>query len=92
MSTAPKPRARPAPAPSNFNVRQVTNAQASWRAQAGKEGAFELQLILDHGAAEHILPMHAAELKAVLQLLGESARTMFDSERGLLLFSDLKLG
>lgn len=53
MSTAPKPRARPAPAPSSFNVRQVTNAQASWRAQAGKEGAFELQLILDHGAAEH---------------------------------------
>lgn len=31
MSTPPRRRALPALAPGSFDVRQVTNAQASWR-------------------------------------------------------------
>ncbi len=75
-----------------FSVRQVTNARASWRTESGGGGAFALQLILDHGAAKHVLPVEAQELRALLQLLRGSRRTSFDPARGLLVFADLELG
>ena len=43
-----------------FQVRQVTNMQASWQEQErGKAGLFTLQLILDNGVEEYILEPEA---------------------------------
>lgn len=75
-----------------FASRQVTNAQASCHLPPGGGPVrFELQLILDHGAAEHVLAVDAQDLKVVLQLLQGCDRTTFDQERNVLLFADLAL-
>ena len=48
---------------SRYNVRQVTNIQASWTERGrGEEGRFTLQLILDNGVEEYILEPEAEDI------------------------------
>ena len=74
-----------------YQVRQVTDYQASWVEQArGEEGRFTVQLILDNGVEEYILDVDADDMEPMLTLLGRSKHTTFDLERKVLMFSNLK--
>ena len=74
-----------------YQVREVTQYQASWVERArGEEGTFTLQLILDNGVEEYILEPTEDDLDAIIKLLGLSKHTMFDLERKVLMFSNLK--
>ncbi|WP_336489186.1 hypothetical protein [Methylobacterium nigriterrae] len=73
-----------------FQVRQVTNIQASWQErQRGEEGLFTLQLILDNGVEEYIMEPDAEDLEPLLKLFKISRHTTFDLERKVLMFSSL---
>ncbi len=73
-----------------YKVRQVTNIQASWtEQQRGQPGKFTVQLILDNGVEEYILDTAAGDVEALLQLFGRSAYATFDTERKVLMFSNL---
>jgi hypothetical protein len=74
-----------------IQVRQVTHVQASWSEQErGGEGAFTIQLILDHGASEYVLRPTAHDAQVLLELLGRSSAT-FDLGRKVLIFGGLEL-
>jgi hypothetical protein len=71
-------------------VRQVTHVQASWtERERGEEGAFTLQLILDQGADEYVLRPDADDLEIILRLFKLSGSASFDTERKVLMFSNL---
>ena len=71
-------------------VRQVTHVQASWtERERGEEGAFTLQLILDQGADEYVLRPDADDLDIILRLFKMSDSASFDTERKVLMFSNL---
>lgn len=75
---------------SRYNVRQVTNIQASWTERGrGEEGRFTLQLILDNGVEEYILDVDADDLEPMLTLFSKSGHTTFDLDRKVLMFSNL---
>ena len=75
-----------------FQVRQVTNIQASWQEQeTGKEGLFTLQLILDNGVEEYIMQPEAEDLESLLKLFKISKHTTFDTKRKVLMFSTLHI-
>ena len=75
---------------SQIKVREVTNIQASWTQQEpGASGVFTLQLILDNGAAEHILTLDEDDVDVLLELFGKSEHVMFDLERKVLMFGNL---
>ena len=74
-----------------YQVRQVTDIQASWtETERGEEGKFTLQLILDSGVEEYILEPDADDLEPMLKLFAVSSHTTFDLERKVLMFSNLK--
>jgi len=74
-----------------YQVRQVTNIQASWtERERGEEGRFTLQLILDNGVEEYILEPDSDDLEPMLRLFAISEHTTFDLERKVLMFSNLK--
>ena len=74
-----------------YQVREVTQYQASWVEQGrGEEGRFTIQLILDNGVEEYILEPTEDDIDVILKLLGMSKHTMFDMERKVLMFSNLK--
>ncbi|MBP1805200.1 hypothetical protein [Rubellimicrobium aerolatum] len=74
-----------------YQVREVTQYQASWVEQGrGEDGKFTLQLILDNGVEEYILEPTEDDIDVILKLLGQSKHTMFDMERKVLMFSNLK--
>jgi hypothetical protein len=76
--------------PRRIQVRQVTSYQASWTERGrGESGVFTLQLILDHGADEHILEVDEDDMDVLLKLLKRSEHTTYDLERGVLMFSNL---
>lgn len=75
---------------SRYNVRQVTNIQASWtERERGEEGRFTLQLILDNGVEEYILAPEAEDIDVILKLFTRSGTATFDLERKVLMFSNL---
>ena len=74
-----------------YQVRQVTDIQASWtETERGEGGKFTLQLILDSGVEEYILEPDADDLEPMLKLFAVSSHTTFDLERKVLMFSNLK--
>jgi hypothetical protein len=74
-----------------YQVREVTQYQASWVEQGrGEDGRFTLQLILDNGVEEYILEPTEDDVDVLLKLLERSKHTMFDMERKVLMFSNLK--
>lgn len=73
-----------------YQVRQVTNYQASWvESGRGEDGTFTLQLILDNGVEEYILEPTEDDLDLIVKLLGKSKHTTFDLDRKVLMFSNL---
>ncbi len=75
----------------SYVIRQVTDYQVSWaQEEDGEEGVFTVQLILDKGVEERILAVDSDDLDVLLTLFKESGHVMHDSERGLLIFENLK--
>ena len=73
-----------------YNIRQVTNIQASWtETERGEEGKFTLQLILDNGVEEYILQPDADDIDVILKLFKASPHTTFDLDRKVLMFANL---
>jgi hypothetical protein len=73
-----------------YNIRQVTNIQASWtETQRGEEGKFTLQLILDNGVEEYILEPEADDIDVILKLFARSGHTTFDVDRKVLMFANM---
>lgn len=74
-----------------YQVREVTQYQASWvEGGRGEDGRFTLQLILDNGVEEYILEPTEDDIDVILKLLDRSKHTMFDLDRKVLMFSNLK--
>jgi hypothetical protein len=75
-----------------IQVRQVTHVQASWTEQdRGGDGAFTLQLILDHGADEYVLRPTAEDTEVLLKLFKRSDSAMFDLDRKVVIFNNLTI-
>ncbi len=73
-----------------YQVRQVTNIQASWtERERGQPGKFTLQLILDNGVEEYILEPSEGDIDVILKIFARSSHTTFDLERKVLMFSNL---
>jgi hypothetical protein len=51
---------------SRILVRRVTGVQASWTERERGAGAFTIQLVLDGGAAEHVLRPAAEDVEPLL--------------------------
>lgn len=65
--------------------------QASWsELERGSDGAFTLQLILDHGAEEYVLRPTAQDVTALLELAARRGAT-FDLDRRVLIFGAVPL-
>lgn len=76
---------------SRYNVRQVTNIQASWTEQGrGQPGCFTLQLILDNGVDEYILDLESSDIDVILKIFARSGHTTFDTDRKVLMFANLR--
>ena len=72
-------------------IREVTQYQASWVEQGrGENGKFTLQPILYNGGEECIPEPTEDDIDVLIKLLGLSKHTMFDLERKVLMFSNLK--
>ena len=75
--------------PREINVRQVTHWQPSWsEAAPGTAGTFSLQLILDEGAAEHVIRPTADDMDVLVPLLESGQAVYFDMERQVLMFEN----
>lgn len=75
---------------SRYQVREVTQYQASWVEGArGEDGTFTLQLILDNGVEEYILEPTEDDVSVIIKLLTMSKHTTFDLQRKVLMFSNL---
>jgi outer membrane protein OmpA-like peptidoglycan-associated protein len=86
------PQSQTTAAERQIQVRQVTHVQASWTEQdRGGEGAFTLQLILDHGADEYVLRPTAEDADVLVKLLARSKNAAFDLERKVLIFGNLAI-
>jgi hypothetical protein len=86
------PKREPTPAERRIQVRQVTHVQASWaELERGADGAFTLQLILDHGADEYVLRPTATDADVLVQLLARSKSAAFVVERKVLMFGNLAI-
>jgi hypothetical protein len=76
----------------SYVVRQVTHIQASWaELERGAPGLFTVQLILDNGADEYIIRPHAEDMEPLLRLFKQAPHPMFDTNRKLLIFSDVNV-
>jgi hypothetical protein len=68
-------------------IREVTNFQPTWTQQErGGAGAFTVQLILDHDAAEYVIRPTAEDALVLMPLLAAAAKVFFDTERRVLVF------
>jgi hypothetical protein len=75
----------------NYTVRQVTDYQVSWtQEEQGEEGVFTVQLILDRGVQEEVLMVDTDDLDVMLTLFKRSGHVMFDTDRRVLIFENMK--
>ena len=71
-----------------MRIRQATH-QVSWTERGRDEsGAFTIQLILDHGAAEYIIRPTTDDVDVLGAPLARTTGAVFDLERKVLIFGD----
>ncbi len=76
-----------------IQVRRVTNIHANWNEEGrGEPGKFSFQLVLDDGAEEYAIRPPAEDAEVITELIGKTDVLYFDTERKVLIFSNLSLG
>jgi hypothetical protein len=84
------------PQPVNDNtltVRQLTHYQFSYvPGEAGADGTFTLQLVLDQGAWEEVITVPSEDAEVLQGLLRRTASVFYDVQRRTLVFGTEKVG
>jgi hypothetical protein len=74
-------------------VRQLSHYQFSWVAkEPGAPGVFTLQLVLDQGAWEEVVTVHAEDAEVLRGLLVKSKNVQYDVRRRVLMFGTAPVG
>lgn len=77
----------------SISVRQVSHYQFTWVAgEAGDEGTWTLQLVLDQGAWEEVLTLTDDDADVLKDLLREAKVVTYDVGRRVLMFGTTKVG
>jgi hypothetical protein len=77
----------------HIKVRQVNHYQFTWVAgEPLAEGTFTLQLVLDEGAWEEVLTVHADDAEVLQHLLARSRDVHYDIDRRTLMFGTARVG
>ena len=94
MATTPKPPKVSQPVTDDsIQVRQLSHYQFSWVAgEAGEEGTFTLQLVLDQGAWEEVLTLDADDADVLQDMLSSSKTVYYDVRRRTLMFGTTPVG
>jgi hypothetical protein len=92
----PAPRGQKVPQPvtdDSIQVRQLSHYQFTWVAgDAGEEGTFTLQLVLDQGAWEEVLTLDADDADVLQDMLSTSKTVYYDVRRRTLMFGTTAVG
>ena len=75
-----------------LNVRKVTSWQARFTHQGGEPGINTFQLILDRGAADHLLTVTAEDADNLFDWLSASEEVYFEAETDVLIFETKDIG
>jgi hypothetical protein len=77
----------------SIRVRQVNHYQFSWFAgEAGQDGTWTLQLVLDQGAWEEVLTLSGEDADNLQDLLSTAKVVHFDVGRRVLMFGTTEVG
>ncbi len=77
----------------SIRVRQVSHYQFSWVAgEAGQDGTWTLQLVLDQGAWEEVLTISGEDADNLQDLLSSATVVHFDVGRRVLMFGTTHVG
>ena len=77
----------------SIRVRQLSHYQFSWVAgEAGEDGTWTLQLVLDQGAWEEVLTISGNDADNLQDLLSTARVVHFDVARRVLLFGTTAVG
>jgi hypothetical protein len=77
----------------SIRVRQVNHYQFSWVAgEAGQDGTWTLQLVLDQGAWEEVLTLSGEDADNLQDLLSTAKVVHFDVGRRVLMFGTTEVG
>jgi hypothetical protein len=77
----------------SIKVRQVSHYQFSWVAgEAGQDGTYTLQLVLDQGAWEEVLTLSGEAADNLQDLLVAASTVYYDVGRRVLMFGTTKVG
>ena len=77
----------------SITVRQLSHYQFSWVAgEAGQDGTWTLQLVLDQGAWEEVLTPDVEDAKVLRNLLTTDGTVRYDVGRRVLLFGTQPVG
>lgn len=77
----------------SIRVRQLSHYQFSWVAgEAGEEGTWTLQLVLDQGAWEEVLTVDSDDAEVMDGLLRKSRHVTYDVGRRVLMFGTTPVG
>jgi hypothetical protein len=77
----------------SIQVRQLSHYQFTWVAgEAGQDGTWTLQLVLDQGAWEEVLTVDADDAEVLRHLLEISETVTYDVARRTLMFGTTKVG
>ena len=92
----PQPPTTPVEQPltdDSIRVRQLTHYQFSWVAgEAGGDGTWTLQLVLDQGAWEEVLTVTEDDADTLSDLLASAEVVNYDVGRRILMFGTTKVG
>jgi hypothetical protein len=77
---------------SQLNVRKVTSWQARFTAEGGEPGINTFQLILDQGAADHLLTVGAEDADNLFDWLSDSEEVYFEADNEVLIFETKDIG
>jgi hypothetical protein len=77
----------------SIQVRQLSHYQFSWVAgEAGKDGTWTLQLVLDQGAWEEVLTVSEDDADNLQDMLSSAKVVHYDIRRRVLMFGTTKVG
>ena len=77
----------------SIRVRQVSHYQFSWIAgEAGEDGSYTLQLVLDQGAWEEVLTISDDDADVLQDLLSAAKVAHYDLGRRILMFGTTPVG